>query len=111
MFKLLRLTGLMMGLLELIIAALVILVRGDATPPIPWIAFISDRNGFLDIYRMRADGRVQQRLTTSPEPDSDPQWSPPLERSGHPWRALVIGGEMVAAALAPAVRNRRCLAA
>ncbi|MFY9580726.1 MAG: hypothetical protein WAQ33_15540, partial [Gaiellaceae bacterium] len=36
----------------------------------------SDRNAFLDVYVMNADGSGQTRLTTDPANDSDPAWSP-----------------------------------
>jgi Tol biopolymer transport system component/phospholipase C len=41
-----------------------------------WIAFGSDRQGNLDIYRMDYDGSNTTRLTSDPASDSDPAWSP-----------------------------------
>jgi Tol biopolymer transport system component len=39
------------------------------------VAFASDRDGDLDIYRMRPDGTAVTRLTEDDAPDSDPAWS------------------------------------
>jgi len=40
------------------------------------IAFVSNRNGNHDIYIMNADGSDQRQLTTSPDQDGWPNWSP-----------------------------------
>ena len=40
------------------------------------IAFVSDRDGNLEIYVMNADGSGQTRLTTSAGADSEPAFSP-----------------------------------
>ena len=40
------------------------------------IAFVSDRNGNLDIYAMDPDGTSQAPLTTSSAADDAPEWSP-----------------------------------
>jgi hypothetical protein len=40
------------------------------------IAFVSRRNGNADIYVVGAGGGAERRLTTSPEDDSAPSWSP-----------------------------------
>ena len=42
----------------------------------PAIAFISDRNGNTDIYRVNTDGSQLQQLTTDPGRDELPTWSP-----------------------------------
>ena len=39
------------------------------------LAFVSDRDGNLEIYSANADGSDVRRLTTSPGDDSDPSWS------------------------------------
>ncbi len=44
------------------------------------IAFMSDRDGNLDIYAMEPDGTKQVRLTTNPAADEDPDWSPDRTR-------------------------------
>lgn len=51
-------------------------------PPIPAlalytrIAFVSDRDGNLEIYTMEPDGSDLMRLTVNNSPDLSPQWSP-----------------------------------
>jgi dipeptidyl aminopeptidase/acylaminoacyl peptidase len=40
------------------------------------IAFVSDRDGNLEIYVMNADGSGQRRLTRDPGVDGSPTWSP-----------------------------------
>jgi dipeptidyl aminopeptidase/acylaminoacyl peptidase len=40
------------------------------------IAFMSNRNGNLEIYVMNADGSEQKRLTNNPASGMDPSWSP-----------------------------------
>jgi Tol biopolymer transport system component len=40
------------------------------------IAFVSDRGGNRDIYSVDVDGSRLARLTTAPEYDIDPKWSP-----------------------------------
>ncbi len=40
------------------------------------IAFASDRTGKSDIYIMDADGTNVRRITDSPEPETNPAWSP-----------------------------------
>lgn len=40
------------------------------------IAFVSSRDGNLEIYVMNADGTDQRRLTNNPAPDYHPEWSP-----------------------------------
>ena len=39
------------------------------------LAFVSDRDGNLEIYSASADGSDVRRLTTSAGDDSDPSWS------------------------------------
>lgn len=44
-----------------------------------WIAFVAilhDQSRDEDIYRMKADGSQQQRLTTNPNDELFPEWSP-----------------------------------
>jgi len=41
-----------------------------------FIAFISDRSGNFDVFRMDADGRNVQQITHTPEPEIHPYWSP-----------------------------------
>lgn len=41
-----------------------------------FIAFISDRNGNYDVYRMRADGTDVRRLTTTSAHEIHPYWTP-----------------------------------
>ncbi|MDY7080437.1 MAG: hypothetical protein SXV54_26450 [Chloroflexota bacterium] len=40
------------------------------------IAFVSDRDGNLEIYVMNADGSGQVNLTNSPAHDTSPAWQP-----------------------------------
>ena len=44
------------------------------------IAFMSDRDGNLEIYAMEPDGSGQVRLTMSSSPDEAPDWSPDRRR-------------------------------
>ena len=44
------------------------------------IAFMSDRDGNLELYAMEPDGTKQVRLTTNPAADEDPDWSPDRRR-------------------------------
>ena len=44
------------------------------------IAFVSDRDGNMEIYVMDADGGNQRRLTTNRHQDWDPAWSPDGKR-------------------------------
>jgi Tol biopolymer transport system component len=44
--------------------------------PASGIVFASDREGNLEIYSIQPDGSGLTRLTTDPEVDSDPSWSP-----------------------------------
>jgi TolB protein len=76
MIKFARLTILLFSLVATAITLLAALLPGDATPPNPWIAFESNRDGNNEIYRMRPDGSQQQRLTNDPGYDTNPQWSP-----------------------------------
>lgn len=41
-----------------------------------WVAFVSDRDGNEEIYRMRSDGTDLERLTDHPERDIHPYFSP-----------------------------------
>jgi TolB protein len=41
-----------------------------------WIAFVSDRDGNNEIYRMDFDGQDQIDLTNNPASDNQPAWSP-----------------------------------
>src|ERR1043165_9772251 len=41
-----------------------------------WIAFVSDRDGNEEIYRMKRDGSGLQRITNDPERDIHPYFSP-----------------------------------
>ena len=45
-----------------------------------WIAFVSERDGNMEIYVMDADGGNQQRLTNNPDNDWNPSWSPDGKR-------------------------------
>jgi WD40 repeat protein len=40
------------------------------------VAFVSDRDGNYEIYKMDKFGRNQTRLTNDPQQDIDPEWSP-----------------------------------
>jgi Tol biopolymer transport system component len=41
-----------------------------------WLAFVAERNQNFDIYRVSAEGGVEQRLTTHPGFDDGPDYSP-----------------------------------
>ena len=43
------------------------------------IAFVSDRDGNVEIYVMNADGSEQINLTNNPASDYSPSWSPFLK--------------------------------
>ncbi len=49
------------------------------------IAFMSERDGNAEIYRMQADGTRQTRLTDHPAVDIRPAWSPDGRRLLVPW--------------------------
>jgi Tol biopolymer transport system component len=51
----------------------------NGTPP-GRIVFLSDRDGNNEIYSMRANGEGVRRLTTHPENDHSPAWSPDRTR-------------------------------
>ncbi len=64
-----------------LILAVLLLASACGGQPTPfksgrWIAFMSDRDGNWEIYRMRADGSQVTRLTDNPAEDGHPSWSP-----------------------------------
>jgi TolB protein len=46
------------------------------SPDGEWIAFASDRDGDIEIYKVRQTGTELTRLTSSPSVDCRPKWSP-----------------------------------
>lgn len=48
----------------------------DWSPDGEWIAFATDRDGNIEIYKVRPDGTELTRLTQSPGLDAHPRWSP-----------------------------------
>lgn len=48
----------------------------DWSPDGQWIAFATDRDGNVEIYKVRSDGTELTRLTDSPGLDARPRWSP-----------------------------------
>ncbi|HEY2253113.1 MAG TPA: LamG-like jellyroll fold domain-containing protein, partial [Planctomycetaceae bacterium] len=46
------------------------------SPDGEWIAFASDRDGNIELYKVRRDGTGLTRLTTEPGIDCRPRWSP-----------------------------------
>lgn len=46
------------------------------SPDGKWIVFVSDRSGNAEIFKMKADGSHQIRLTNNPAYDQEPCWSP-----------------------------------
>jgi len=53
-----------------------LILHGMATAVARRIAFMSNRDGPLEIYVMNANGSGQTNLTNNPAGDSDPAWSP-----------------------------------
>ncbi|MBN2003361.1 MAG: PD40 domain-containing protein [Anaerolineae bacterium] len=47
-----------------------------ASEPFSGLAFVSERDGNAEIYRVRASGADLMRLTDTPALDEDPNWSP-----------------------------------
>jgi Tol biopolymer transport system component len=66
------------------------------------VAFVSERDGNMEIYSMNADGTDQKRLTNHYALDDHPAWSPdgtqlvftstrqPADRPGQGWNALYV---------------------
>ncbi|NMC79217.1 MAG: hypothetical protein GYA59_07650, partial [Chloroflexi bacterium] len=50
------------------------------TPSAPKIAFVSNRDGNMEIYTMNSDGTGLINLTNSPSHEYWPQWSPDLSK-------------------------------
>lgn len=48
----------------------------DWSPDGDWIAFATDRDGNVEIYKVRPDGTELTRLTRAPGVDAHPRWSP-----------------------------------
>ena len=48
----------------------------DWSPDGEWIAFATDRDGNIEIYKVRPDGTELTRLTDAPGIDCRPRWSP-----------------------------------
>lgn len=46
------------------------------SPDGQWLAFVAERGGNFDIYRVAVDGGAEQRLTSSPGFDDGPDYSP-----------------------------------
>jgi Tol biopolymer transport system component len=47
----------------------------DGSPQVPYIAFMSDRDGNAEIYRMEPDGTRQTNLSNDPGADEMPRWN------------------------------------
>ena len=52
----------------------------DWSPDGRWLAFVSDREGSSNIYRMRPDGSELEALRITPAYEGDPSWTPDGER-------------------------------
>ena len=63
------------SVIALVLTPLMVCVEAQAR-----IAFVSDRDGNLEIYVMDADGDNLRRLTNNPLDESDPSWSPDGKR-------------------------------
>lgn len=48
----------------------------DWSPDGHWLAFATDRDGNIEIYKVRPDGTELTRLTRAPGVDAHPRWSP-----------------------------------
>ena len=64
------------NLVYLILIGVVVLCLTPLTVVHAQIAFVSDRNGNLEIYVMNTDGGKQRRLTHNRHDDYSPSWSP-----------------------------------
>ena len=67
-------------LLVVVFACFLLGVTTDSQDDVGLIAFVSDRDGNREIYLMSADGSSQQRLTSTPEDEDSPSWSPDASR-------------------------------
>ncbi len=84
--------------------------EGDESLPLwspdgQWIVYISNHGGSYEIFKMRADGTEQRQLQTGS--NQLPQWSPPMRRQWHPWRAALLSGGFFGAAVLPWNVGRR----
>jgi Tol biopolymer transport system component len=69
------------SVLLLLVAALLATPAGaDPSAAGPLLAFSAERNGNSDIYVAALDGTGLRRLTTGPDADFDPSWSPDRRR-------------------------------
>ena len=70
-----NLTRFILAIVVVLGLTLVIVVDAQAQ-----IAFMSNRDGNMEIYVMDADGGNQRNLTNNPDDDQYPAWSPDGER-------------------------------
>jgi Tol biopolymer transport system component len=71
------------------------------SPDGQWITFEENLAGSnAAIIKMRSDGRDRQQLSAlSYSNRSEAEWSPPIQRDGHPWHAAGIGAALLGISL------------
>jgi hypothetical protein len=74
--KMIRLVLLLWGMILVMMAGMLTVLRREPPQTSPWIIFMTDRNGPVEMYRMYVDGSDQRRRIHSALERTYPQWSP-----------------------------------